>query len=203
MPLDKILIATHNKGKFIEIKEIINTSLPLNFLSLNDLGIKEDVPEHGQTFAANAQIKAEFFGNLSNLPTIADDSGIIVEAIKNELGVETRRWGAGAKATDSEWISYFLARMSTEKNRRAEFVCNAAFYYQQECHIFEGMTYGIIENQLEANYLPGLPLSAVFKPDGYEKVFSALSVEEKNKISHRGKAFQKLRKYLEEVINTG
>lgn len=193
----KILIATHNKGKFIEICEVLDHKLPFEFVSLNDLNINEDVEESGETYAENAKIKSEFFHKLSRLPTIADDSGIHVDALDKELGVKTRRWGAGPDASDDEWIDYFMNRMSQETNRKAEFICNAAFTHKGETQTVEGITHGVIVEKLEAEYLPGLPLSAVFKPNGCEHVYSALSIEEKNHISHRGKALKKLLdKYL-------
>ncbi len=79
--------------------------LPFKFVSLNDEHITEDVEENGETYEENAIIKAEFFGRLTSLPTIADDSGILVDALEGELGVKTRRWGAGAQASDDEWLS--------------------------------------------------------------------------------------------------
>ncbi|MDD5041799.1 MAG: non-canonical purine NTP pyrophosphatase [Candidatus Peribacteraceae bacterium] len=131
------------------------------------------------------------------LPTVADDSGIIVEALKDELGIHTRRWGAGPEATDSEWIAHFLKRMKEEQNRRAAFVCVLAYVDPLGAtYTFEGRCEGIITPALEADYLPGLPISACFQPEGHSHVFSALTVEQKNSTSHRGKAAQKLRDYL-------
>jgi non-canonical purine NTP pyrophosphatase (RdgB/HAM1 family) len=104
-----------------------------------------------------------------------------------------------AKATDQEWIEYFLKRMEKEQNRRAAFVCCLAYIDEQnQLHLFEGRAEGTITHELEAEYLPGLPLSACFKPYGFDRVFSALSVEEKNQISHRGRALMEFRRFLEE-----
>jgi len=199
--MDKqLLIATHNKGKIIEIKEIFGTKLPYKLISLNDLNITADIAENGSSFAENALIKAKFFYNISKIPTIADDSGVFIAALENELGLKTRRWGAGEKATDAEWIDYFLNRMAPEKDKTADFISTAAFYDGHQSKTFEGKTNGTITEQLEAEYLPGLPLSAVFKPIGYDQVFSKLSIDQKNKISHRGKAFQKLLEFLNNYL---
>jgi len=131
------------------------------------------------------------------LPTVADDSGIIVEALKDELGLHTRRWGAGPEATDAEWIAYFLERMKEEENKRAAFVCVLAYVDPLGAtYTFEGRCEGIITPTLEADYLPGLPISACFRPEGFSRVFSALSIEQKNSTSHRGKAAHALRKHL-------
>lgn len=194
--MQKILIATHNFGKFKELMEVLE-SLPFKFVSLNDEKITEDVEETGDTYEANAIIKARFFGQMTNLPTIADDSGIHVEALQGELGVKTRRWGAGAKASDQEWLDYFLSRMSTEKNRRAEFVTNIAFWLpHEEILTFSGHCFGQILDSPQCKLEPGIPLSSVFLPDGRDKVYSQMTKEEKNEISHRGKAIRQCYAYL-------
>lgn len=196
--MNKILIATHNQGKFKELMEVLET-LPVEFVSLKDLGIAEDVEETGETYEANALIKAAFFGSMTGLPTIADDSGIHVEALKNELGVKTRRWGAGAKATDQEWLDFFLDRMWTEKNRKASFVTNIVFWLPDNPYVsFEGTCNGQILDKPMVDIQPGIPLSAVFLPEGKDKVYSAMTKEEKNAISHRGKAIKACYDYLKE-----
>lgn len=192
----KLLIATTNKGKIIEIREAL-TGLPIEILTPVEKGITEMPKETGDTFEANAIEKARFIFEQAKMPTLADDSGILVEALQKELGIHTRRWGAGPEASDQEWIDYFLARMKKEKNKRARFVC-ALCYIDEEGkeYLFEGTCDGVITESLEADYLPGLPISACFKPDGYDKVFSALSVEEKNAVSHRGRAMTSFQKFL-------
>jgi XTP/dITP diphosphohydrolase len=194
--VQQLLIATANEGKFLEIKEGLS-GLPFGFLSLRDMPAFDSVPcESAETFAENAAGKANFYFGKTGIPTVADDSGIIVEALRGELGVHTRRWGAGPAATDEEWISFFLERMKKERNKRATFVCVLALTTERGLQTFEGMCEGIITDVLEAPYLPGLPLSACFRPDGHTCVFSALSIEQKNCSSHRGRAMRKLRDYL-------
>lgn len=182
----------------MEIQEALQ-GLSLDFAMPADFESIPSVEETGMTFEANAVQKAQHYHIYSMMPSLADDSGIIVEALKNELGIHTRRWGAGPKATDQEWIEYFLKRMEKEQNRRAAFVCCLAYIDEQnQLHLFEGRAEGTITHELEAEYLPGLPLSACFKPYGFDRVFSALSVEEKNQISHRGRALMEFRRFLEE-----
>ncbi|MBU0727569.1 non-canonical purine NTP pyrophosphatase [Patescibacteria group bacterium] len=194
--MNKVLIATHNFGKFKELMEVLE-DLPFKFVSLNDEKIKEDVEENGDTYEANAIIKAEFFGRLAGLPTIADDSGIHIDALNGELGVKTRRWGAGEKANDKEWLDFFLTRMSYEHIRRAEFVSVVAFYRPgEETVTFRGECVGTILAEPQVELEPGIPLSAVFLPVGKNKVFSALTKHEKNDISHRGKAIKLCHDYL-------
>jgi XTP/dITP diphosphohydrolase len=194
--MQKILIATHNFGKFKELMEVLE-DLPFKFVSLNDEGVEEDVEEDGDSFEANAIIKAEFFSRLTGLPAIADDSGIHVDALSGELGVKTRRWGAGAEATDEEWLGHFLDRMRTEENRQAEFVACVAFaHMEHETLTFRGECTGQILNTPAVDIEPGIPLSSVFLADGKDKVYSAMTKNEKNEISHRGLAIKKCKEYL-------
>ena len=194
----KVLIATHNQGRFREMASFIKT-WGLKPLSLADLSIKDDVEETGSTFEENALQKARFFRKLSGIPTVADDSGIVIDVLENELGIHTRRWGAGPAASDAEWIEHFLQRMKNEENKRAHFICTLAYIDESGAeHMFEGRCSGTITEELEADYLPGLPISACFKPDGCNAVFSALTIEQKNSTSHRGKAAHHLREHLEQ-----
>lgn len=199
--MEKILIATHNQGKFKEIMESLH-DLPFEFVSLNDLQITQDVKEDGETYAENANLKAVFFHKLSKLPTIADDSGIEVTRLKNELGVKTRRWGAGENADDQEWLEFFLKRMETETDRSARFVCHVATKgFGEDDVVFEGESKGNILHRPASHIEPGIPLSSVFLPIGAKKVFSALTKEKKNAISHRGKALSKLKEHLKSITN--
>ena len=192
----QLLLGTNNPGKVIEISEVLK-GLPLQVITPTHLRLTDLPPETGETFAANAMEKARFYFEKTQLPTVADDSGIIVEALKDELGTHTRRWGAGPQATDSEWIAHFLERMREEENKRASFVCVLAYIDPLGVpYTFEGRCEGIIVPTLEADYLPGLPISACFRPEGHSHVFSALSVEQKNSTSHRGRAAHALRKHL-------
>lgn len=192
----KLLLATSNIGKIQEIHEALE-GLDLHFLTPADLPEIGEPRETGTTFAENAAIKARHFHSAGKHPTVADDSGIVVEALAGELGVHTRRWGAGPLASDEEWIRYFLDRMKGEENKRARFICTLAHIDNAgELHLFEGTCEGTITDDLEAEYLPGLPISACFRPDGQSAVFSALSIEQKNRTSHRGQALQRLREFL-------
>lgn len=204
----KLLIATQNIGKFTEIQEVLR-SLPLDLYHLKkeDFAIKlqdDDFEEHGETFEENAELKAMHYHELFGIPTIGEDSGIIVDALEGQLGVKTRRWGAGEKATDEEWIDYFMKTMKDipEEKRTARFVCAAAFIDGGgEVTMFRGQTEGVITHTLEAPLKAGIPLSSCFRPVGKTKVYAALNEEEKNQISHRGKAFHELKDYLMKYFN--
>lgn len=193
----KLLLATTNAGKAIEIREALS-GLSVECMTLKELPHPPAMPdETGTTYVDNAKQKAIYCYDYAGLPTLADDSGIIVEAMAGELGIHTRRWGPGKDASDEEWIAAFLKRMEKEPNKRARFICALAYIDAEgTLQMFEGETTGTITERLEASYLPGLPVSACFKPDGCTKVYSALTVEEKNALSHRGKALGKLRGHL-------
>lgn len=200
--LPRVLIATSNQGKFREMMEVLG-SLPFEFLRLDDVGLAGDAPEDGKTFEENALMKAKYYAAVSGLVTIAEDSGILVDALVGELGIKTRRWGAGEKATDAEWVEYFLQRMTEvpDAERGARFVCCAAIIDGEgREHLFRGETLGVITRALEAPIYAGLPLSSCFKPDGCTKVYSALSVAEKNAVSHRGKAMQQVGDFFRAMV---
>ena len=193
----RLLLATSNPGKITEMREALD-GLGLELLSVDEVKTIGMPAETGKTFAENAAQKAHHYFAETGLPTVADDSGIHVEALEGELGIHTRRWGAGPRATDEEWIEYFLNRMKTENNKRAQFVCTLAHVDQEgRLHVFEGTCDGMITDELEADYLPGLPISACFRPDGENAVFSALSIEQKNSTSHRGRALHTFREFLQ------
>lgn len=193
-----LLIGTRNRGKVLEIREMFS-SLPLVLRTPDELEIDGDPEETGTTYKENALIKARFYHEASGLPTIADDSGVTVEALQGELGVQTRRWGLGPSASDEAWIAHFLERMTHEGNRRAAFYCCIAYIDPEgNEHTFEGSCPGTITAELEAPYPPGLPFAACFRPDGRDKVYSALTLEQKNDISHRGQALLHLRRWFME-----
>jgi XTP/dITP diphosphohydrolase len=191
-----LFLATRNPGKRREIAEAL-AGLDVLLVSPDYHDIHRSPEESGNTFAENALQKARFYFERSGLPTLADDSGIIVEALQSELGVHTRRWGAGPQASDEEWIAHFLMRMNEQTNKSARFVCVLAYIdaHGRE-HLFEGTCNGMITETLQADYLPGLPISACFRPKGFDRVYAAMSLEEKNTISHRGLAVGAFRAFL-------
>ncbi len=195
--MKELLVATTNAGKFSEIMEVLD-GLPFEFLFLKNLGIESgDFEEDGETFRENAFKKAKYFHDKTGFLTLAEDSGIKIAALDGELGVKTRRWGAGEHASDQEWIDHFMRRMADEKNRDASFVCSACVYGPGVEEYFEGETKGVITEALMAPILTGLPLSSCFLPEGSKEVYAALGAEKKNEISHRGKAIGGVRSFLE------
>ncbi len=197
-----LLIASANPGKILEIREAL-ALLPFSIADLSHVPKIVGAPqETGTTFSENALIKARFYHERTGFATLADDSGILVEALTGELGVHTRRWGAGPEANDDEWIGHFLKRMGMERNKRASFICALSYIDERAAeYLFEGRCDGVITDTLRADYLPGLPISSCFVPDGQTDVFSRLNLEQKNSTSHRGRALQKLVTLLQSYQN--
>ncbi len=196
------MIATANPGKFHEISEGLK-DLDYEILGIADLGLKNEFVENGDSHEEIALKKAMYFHEQCGFITLADDSGIVVDALKTELGVKTRRWGAGEKASDEEWIKYFLNVMDkvSDEKRTARFVCCACILLENgDAHLFLRETTGKILRELRVPIKPGLPLSSLFIPDGYDKVYSELSTEDKHKISHRGKACTAVKDFLTKMM---
>ncbi|MBI5414115.1 non-canonical purine NTP pyrophosphatase [Candidatus Peregrinibacteria bacterium] len=213
----KLLIATGNKGKYKEIMEVLHDLEGFEFVSLADLHLINDAEEDGKTYEENSLKKAKHFFKKIGLITLSEDSGIEIEALKDELGVKTRRWGAGENASDKEWLVYFLERMRHEKNKRAKFICVSTIMWAYEGHDlisgvarprathkmiqFRGETWGTLLDSPQCEIPHGIPISSVFLPDGEKEVYAVLSPHEKNKISHRGKAMHEVKKFLEEKFS--
>ncbi len=196
MKLNKLLIATHNLGKFSEIKKQLEP-LGLELVSLTDLGIDEDMEETGDTFEENALDKARFYYNIAKIPTLADDSGLSVDALDGEPGVKSRRW-PGYEASDEELLQMLLDKLKDvpEGQRTAKFVCVIALYDGKEEIITRGEKGGFITKKQMCPIKKGIPYSSVFVLKDSDKVSSALSIEEKNAVSHRGMALGKLIKKI-------
>lgn len=199
--MQQLLIATKNPGKFAEMKAILD-DLPLEILGLADLRIEDDFEEKEGSFEENASGKAKFFYDLGGILTLADDSGIEIPVLEGEFGVKTRRWG-GENVSDEEWVSKFLKKMEefpSEEQRSAKFICLAAIIGDEIEKLFRGEAKGVITKGLEAQIIPGIPLSSCFRPEGFDKVYAALTPEEKGQISHRGLAVGRVRRWLEVML---
>jgi XTP/dITP diphosphohydrolase len=186
-----LLLATQNKHKIIEIKEMLK-DLPILITTLSDLNDFEDVEETGKTFEENAFIKAYYFAKKHNIPTISDDSGLVVEALDGRPGIYSQRYsGQGDLANNLK----ILEEMKEQTNRNAHFVsvvvlCEPNGHYQA----FEGKVHGIIHDKIEG--LQGFGYDAIFYYPPYEKTFGMTPMDLKNQVSHRALALRKLKEVL-------
>ena len=195
--MKNILIATQNEGKMVEFNAAFNP-LGYNCISLNDVGFDSEIIEDGQTFFENAYKKAKEISEKYNMITLADDSGIIVEALPNELGVNSKRFSKTGKHKDNNIL--LLEKLKNQTNREAYFISQLVLYYPGgKFYTYQGRVYGEIANNLKGDF--GFGYDPLFIVDGLNKRMAELTKEEKNKISHRGNALNKMiRDIRNEVI---
>ncbi len=187
--MEKILIATNNKGKLEEIKEILNG---YNVVSLKDIGCKIEVEEDGKTFKENAIKKAKEISKITNMPCIADDSGLCIEVLNGWPGVHTARF-LGERATYEDRNNYILEKMKNEKNRNAKVVCAIAYFYDEKEIVVTGEIQGRISKKARGEN--GFGFDSIFELES-GKTLAELTSKEKNKISSRKIALEKLKEEL-------
>lgn len=199
--MKKLLIATHNPGKFNLFKKYFAGS-NYQLFSLEGLGITYDVPETGKTFEDNAALKAEAYMKLSGLPTLADDGGIEVDVLDGQPGVYSARY-AGPKATDAQKVAFLLERLKDIplERRTARFrVVLALARPDKEIKLFSGSMEGIISLEPLGKPQTGLPYRQIFIPAGYNKTLDELDEQGiTDYISHRQKAVQELLQYVHAI----
>lgn len=190
---NKIIFASHNNGKINEIREML-TPLGITVLSGNDLNLP-DVEETGSTFEENAYIKALAAAKEQNIPCIADDSGLCVDAIGGRPGVYTARYAPERDYNQGmDKLLYELAE-TRSTNRSAHFSCVIVLAYPNgDYKSFEGRVDGSIASQKSGQ--SGFGYDPIFIPTGFNRSFAEFDSEEKNKISHRGRALQKFVEFL-------
>lgn len=187
----KLVFATHNKGKLLEVNSLIPGTIEL--LSLDDLQLHEEIPETGDTMEANALIKARYVFEKHNLNGFADDSGLEVDALDGAPGVYSARY-AGEEKNNEANIALLLRNLEGVENRGAQFRTVIALIIDGKEHLFEGIVRGHIIREKRGN--GGFGYDPVFVPEGYDKTFAELGLEIKNRLSHRAKAMQKLTEFL-------
>lgn len=190
--IKKLVFATNNAHKLDEIRAILGDKIEV--LSLKDINCDADIPETADTLEGNAALKAEYIYKNYGLDCFADDTGLEVEALGGAPGVYSARY-AGGDGHDSEAnMRKLLKELDGEQNRKAQFRTAICLIEQGEEHMFEGIVKGsIIEQKRGAS---GFGYDPVFMPEGYEETFAEMGNAEKNKISHRARAVEKLCEYL-------
>jgi XTP/dITP diphosphohydrolase len=192
-----IVLATKNAGKVKEFQQLLK-DFPVEIKNLNDFGPIPDVEEDGATFDDNAYKKASFASKVLGLPAIADDSGLVVEALGGAPGVKSARY-AGENATDQENIKKLLVEMEGKSNRRAAFECLISIAVPSGPALtYEGRCQGEITTEPKGN--SGFGYDPVFYFPEYGKTFAELTGEEKNKISHRGMALAQVVDEFDKIV---
>jgi len=192
-----LVIATRNKGKTLEIKALLK-GFPVEIKNLDDFGPIPHLEEDGDTFDENAYKKASFAARILGLPALADDSGLTVEVLDGAPGIHSARY-AGENATDEQRYLQLLDEMEGKSNRKAAFECvisiavptGPALTYEARCE-------GLITTEPAGSN--GFGYDPVFFYPPYNKTFAQITIEEKNSISHRGKALAELRSEFDKVL---
>jgi XTP/dITP diphosphohydrolase len=192
----ELLIATRNTGKVIEINQLLS-DLPIATRSLAEFPWAGEVEETGTSFEENATLKARFFADATGLPTLADDSGLEVEALGGAPGIYSARY-AGPDATDADRIELLLRELSkaSDVTRRAQFVCALALIHPEgeTVRLFRGTCVGRLAS--EPSGAGGFGYDPIFIPEGYTLTFGELPSDVKNRVSHRARALNSLKEYL-------
>ena len=189
----KIVIATFNKGKFKEFKDLFSKS-SFEILSLNDF-TTEDIVETGRSYEENAMLKAKKASEFSNLPSLGDDSGLEVKLLNSDPGLFSARY-SGKNATDETNIKKLLKETKNLKNTRAKFVSTLAFYDPQKN--LELFSFGELEGEIikEKKGDKGFGYDPIFKIKNSRQTLAEVSFKERMKISHRAKSTQEMLKHL-------
>ncbi|KMM37486.1 XTP/dITP diphosphatase [Guptibacillus hwajinpoensis] len=197
--MHKLLIATANEGKVKEFKRRFESE-NLTVISLLDLDDAPDVAETGSTFAENAVLKAEAIMRLTNQPVIADDSGLVVDALDGDPGVYSARY-AGLEKDDEANIDKVLNEMKDipEGERTASFQCVLAVAIPgEQTEVFSGTCNGTITFERSGHF--GFGYDPIFYVPSYRKTMAELSPDEKNAVSHRGQALDRLEESFQELF---
>ncbi|MBT7007457.1 RdgB/HAM1 family non-canonical purine NTP pyrophosphatase [Candidatus Falkowbacteria bacterium] len=190
--MKKIIFATHNQGKLKEMKSILK-GLPVEVLSATEAGIIEEIEETGTTCQENSLIKSRYVAKKTGEWAIADDTGLCIDALGGKPGVYSARWTDGAPHAD-----FTLEKMKGIENRNSYFLSIASLVKPNgEEHVFEGKINGTITTEKRGVDRPKLPYDLIFQPEGYNETFAEMSDDQKNSLSHRGKAFQQMRQFIE------
>lgn len=187
----KIVFATNNENKLREVQQLLPSEIQV--LGLKDIECYEDIPETAETIEENAILKAQYIFDKYQCNVFADDTGLEVKALNNEPSVHSARY-AGNHKNNQDNIRLLLANMKGKEERAARFKTSFALILEGNLHTFEGIIEGIITDKERGTN--GFGYDAVFQPKGYDKTFAELSPKEKNEISHRGIATQKLISFL-------
>lgn len=185
-----LVFATNNQHKLDEVQAMVGSNFKLN--SLKDIDCVADIPETGTTFEENASQKSRYIFNHFQVDCFSDDSGLEVDALDGEPGVYSAHY-SGSRDTEAN-MQMVLDKLGNNENRTARFRCVISLILNGQEYFFEGSAEGRIA--AERSGKAGFGYDPIFIPDGYERTFSEMSAEEKNKISHRGKAMAKLVAFL-------
>jgi len=187
----KLVFATHNHNKAHEIQALLNDQIEL--ITLDEIQCFEEIPETAATLEGNAKMKAAYVVEQFNMNCFADDTGLEIEALNNEPGVYSARY-AGEDRDPEKNMALVLEKLRDKANRKARFRTVISLYWEGEFHEFEGIVEGEITT--EKSGAKGFGYDPIFKPENSEKTFAEMDLTEKNTMSHRARAFEKMVAFL-------
>jgi len=190
-----IIFASNNKHKISEISLLLGDHIQLK--SLEESGIFDDIPEEEPTLEGNALSKARFVFERTGEAVFADDTGLETEALDGSPGVKSARFAGNDKDSDAN-IEKLLTLLKDKKNRKARFRTVIALIINHKEHIFEGIIEGTIIDSKRGR--GGFGYDPVFVPEGSDRTFAEMTIDEKNTMSHRAIAFNKLKDFLHTII---
>lgn len=193
--MKQIVFATNNKHKLQEIREIVGDKLTIS--SLLDIGCTEDIPENEATLEGNALAKARYVKEHYGYDCFADDTGLEVEALDGQPGVKSARYAPGEGHDSEANMKLLLKNMEGKENRRARFRTVIALIADGKEQLVEGIVNGCITEQRAG--CEGFGYDPVFRPEGFDVTFAQMTSEEKNSISHRGRATRGLLEILKNL----
>ena len=186
----ELIFATHNNNKVKEVTKMLPSYLSMK--SLTDINFFDEIEETGTTFEKNAQLKAKTIFDKTGKNIFADDSGLVIEALDGAPGVYSARYAGTGKDEDN--IAKALKELEGKTNRKAYFISIFCLILDGKEYFFEGRVNGTLATEIMGDN--GFGYDPIFIPDGFSKSFAQMSPEEKNAISHRGKAVEKLNDFL-------
>ena len=190
----KLVFATNNKHKLQEVRDILGDRVEV--LSLSDINCHDDIPETADTLQGNAIMKAQYIYEKFGVDCFADDTGLEVEALNGEPGVYSARYAGDGHDSEAN-MNKLLQNLTGENNRRAQFRTVIALIIKGEENTFDGIVKGEITEEKRGD--SGFGYDPIFIPEGFSKSFAQMKNEEKNSISHRFRATEKLNDYLKKI----
>ncbi|WP_369049446.1 non-canonical purine NTP diphosphatase [Tenacibaculum sp. UWU-22] len=190
----KLVFATNNLNKLTEVQKMLPNTIEL--LSLKDINCFDDIEETATTLEGNAQIKANYITKNFGYNCFADDTGLEVEALNGAPGVYSARY-AGEPANTEKNMEKLISELHHKTNKKAQFRTVICLNLNEKQFFFNGICKGNILSKKQGNH--GFGYDPIFKPEGYDKSFAEMTSQQKNKISHRGLAIEKLVTFLTQL----
>lgn len=189
----ELIIASQNQNKLVEFKKILGDKI--NLFSLSDIGLNQEIPENEKTIKKNAMFKAKFVNTQTGKNVFADDTGLEIDSLNGEPGVYSARY-SGVERNSDKNIELVLRKLKNKANRNSRFKTIISLIIDGKSVNFEGVVEGKITEEKRGSN--GFGYDPIFQPNGYASTFGEMSLKEKNKISHRSIAINKMVQYLKE-----